>query len=44
MEKPKVAVIGAGLVGSLAGLYMAQLGYSVEVYERRSGIVERLLA
>lgn len=31
----KVTVVGAGLVGSLWSLYLAQRGYSVDVYERR---------
>lgn len=32
----KVAIIGAGLVGSLQAIYLAKKGYKVEVYERRS--------
>jgi len=31
----KVAIIGAGLVGSLQAIYMAKRGYQVDVYERR---------
>lgn len=31
----KVAVVGAGLVGSLQALLLAQKGYEVDVYERR---------
>lgn len=31
----KVAVIGAGLVGSLQAIYLAKRGYKVEVYEKR---------
>lgn len=34
-RKEKVAVIGAGLVGCLAALSLARLGYSVTVYEYR---------
>ena len=30
------AVIGAGLVGSLLGLMLAQRGYKVTIYDRRS--------
>ena len=30
------AVVGAGLVGSLLGLMLVQLGYKVTIYERRS--------
>lgn len=33
----KVLVVGAGPVGSLAALYAAQRGYTVEVYELRNG-------
>ncbi len=32
---PPVTVIGAGLVGSLASLFLAKRGHSVEIYERR---------
>ena len=31
----RVTVMGAGLVGSLLSLYLAQQGYQVDVYERR---------
>lgn len=31
----KIAIIGAGLVGSLQAIYMAKRGYQVDVYERR---------
>ena len=30
-----VVVVGAGLVGSMAGLMLAQRGYSVEIFEAR---------
>jgi kynurenine 3-monooxygenase len=33
----KIAIVGAGPVGSLAALYAAQRGYDVEVYELRPG-------
>lgn len=34
----KVAVVvGAGLVGALAAVYMAKRGYRVEVFEKRAG-------
>ncbi|OJJ97479.1 hypothetical protein ASPACDRAFT_1904258 [Aspergillus aculeatus ATCC 16872] len=33
--KPKVVVVGAGPVGSLAALYAASRGYQVEVYDLR---------
>lgn len=32
----RIAVIGAGLVGSLQAIYLAKKGFKVEVYERRS--------
>ena len=31
----RIAVIGAGLVGSLLACYLGRRGYSVDVYERR---------
>ena len=31
-----VTVVGAGLVGSLWSIYLAQRGYHVEVFERRA--------
>lgn len=37
MAKGKIAVVGAGPVGSLAALYAANRGYEVEVYELRAG-------
>jgi hypothetical protein len=36
-KKQKIAVIGAGPVGSLAALYAANRGEHVEIYELRSG-------
>lgn len=32
----KVIILGAGLVGSLLGIYMAKRGHEVEIYERRA--------
>ena len=37
MSSEKVVVIGAGLVGSMAAIYMARLGYDVVLYEKRPG-------
>lgn len=34
----KIAIIGAGLVGSLQAIYMARKGFDVSIYERRSDI------
>ncbi|NND77566.1 MAG: FAD-dependent monooxygenase, partial [Flavobacteriales bacterium] len=34
----KIAVVGAGLVGSMLSEYLAKRGYIVEVYERRSDL------
>ncbi len=31
-----ISIVGAGLVGSLLSIYLAQRGYSVQVFERRS--------
>jgi len=37
-EKKRVAIVGAGLVGSLEACYLAQRGYQVDVYEYREDI------
>ncbi len=34
-ENVEIAVVGAGLVGSLAAIYMAKRGFEVDVFERR---------
>lgn len=36
MESKKIAIFGAGLVGSLQALFMRKLGHEVHIYERRS--------
>ncbi|MBU1621698.1 MAG: FAD-dependent monooxygenase [Gammaproteobacteria bacterium] len=36
IEKKRIAIIGAGLAGSLLALKLSQQGYAVDVYERRS--------
>jgi kynurenine 3-monooxygenase len=38
MEKEHIAIVGAGLVGSMQACYMAQRGYKVSVFERRGDI------
>lgn len=38
MEKEHIAIVGAGLVGSMQACYMAQRGYQVSVFERRGDI------
>lgn len=38
---PKIVIVGAGPVGALAGLYAAQRGYLVEIYEGRQGTALR---
>lgn len=38
MEKKRVAIVGAGLVGSLWAVYMAKRGYEVKVFDRRPDI------
>ena len=37
-SKKNVAIIGAGLVGSLLSIYLARRGYSVSVFERRGDV------
>lgn len=34
-KNPDVAIVGAGLVGSLLSLYLARRGYQVDLFERR---------
>ena len=36
MEVKKIAIMGAGLVGSLLSIYLKKKGYEVDVYERRT--------
>lgn len=36
MEKKKVTIIGAGLVGSLLSIYLSKRGYDVKIFERRA--------
>jgi kynurenine 3-monooxygenase len=38
MNKKNVAIVGAGLVGSLWAVYMAKRGYQVKVFDRRPDI------
>lgn len=38
MKDRKVAVVGAGLVGSLWAVYLAKRGYQVDVFDRRTDI------
>ncbi|MBL0190756.1 MAG: NAD(P)-binding protein [Saprospiraceae bacterium] len=38
MKKEKITIIGAGLVGSMLAVRLCQLGYEVEIFERRSDI------
>lgn len=35
METQTITIIGAGPVGSLTGMYLAQRGYQVEIFEKR---------
>jgi kynurenine 3-monooxygenase len=36
MQQKQITIAGAGLVGSLLGIYLAKRGYKVSIYERRS--------
>lgn len=42
-ENKKIAIIGAGLVGSLAAIYLAKRGYKVSVFERRLDMRKHLI-
>jgi len=39
MEKPKIAIVGGGVAGSTAGLYLSQLGLDVTLFEQNSSLV-----
>ena len=36
LEKKNIAIVGAGLVGSLLSIYLSKRGYSVNIFEGRS--------
>ena len=38
MSNPKVAIVGAGLCGSLMAIYFAQRGWHVDVFEYRKDV------
>lgn len=42
-ENKKIAIIGAGLVGSLVAIYLAKRGYKVSVFERRLDMRKHLI-
>jgi kynurenine 3-monooxygenase len=42
-ENKRIAVIGAGLVGSLVAIYLAKRGYKVSVFERRLDMRKHLI-
>jgi kynurenine 3-monooxygenase len=42
-ENKSIAIIGAGLVGSLLAIYLAKRGYRVSVYERRLDMRKHLI-
>ena len=44
MEKEKhIAIVGAGLVGSLLSIYLAKRGYKISVFERRADMRKQAL-
>src|SRR5215203_5411664 len=44
-DQKKIMIIGAGLVGSLLGIYLVRRGYRVSIYERRPDMrKEKLVA
>lgn len=38
IEKGKIAILGAGLVGTLLSVFLAKRGYKVSIYERRGDL------
>ncbi|KAJ3000223.1 hypothetical protein HDV02_000136 [Globomyces sp. JEL0801] len=43
MTEFRVVIIGGGLVGSLAAVYLGNKGYTVDVYEKRPGLLYYLI-
>lgn len=41
MTERKVTLVGAGLVGSLASMFLAKKGHAVEIYEKRRDLREK---
>ncbi|HHD80114.1 MAG TPA: FAD-dependent oxidoreductase, partial [Campylobacterales bacterium] len=39
MEKPKIAIVGGGVAGSTAGLYLSQLGLDITLFEQGESLV-----
>src|SRR5690242_12857038 len=35
MQQKNIVIVGAGLVGSLLGIYLKRRGHNVEIFERR---------
>ena len=35
VKEAEIAIVGAGLVGSLLAIFMAKRGFKIDVYERR---------
>ena len=44
MGQKQITIAGAGLVGSLLGIYLAKRGYKVKIYERRSDMRKEKMA
>ena len=42
-ETKHIAIVGAGLVGSLLAIYLVKRGYKVSVFERRFDMREHLI-
>jgi kynurenine 3-monooxygenase len=43
MKEKNIAIVGAGLVGSLLSIYLARRGYNISVYERRLDMRKHLI-
>lgn len=44
VKKAEVAIVGAGLVGSLLAIFMAKRGFKIDVYERRGDMRKEAVA